>query len=252
MQKTFRTDEKGFKTRCTPTQDEVIKRDYLIIPMKQLSKQLTISDTCLRKRLKQLGLKIPSEVIEQRKKDSLIKPGTIPPNKGKEMSSHVYEKCKATMFKKGALPANAIGVKDGDIRLRKDKSGRVYKYIRLSLGKWIPLHQYNWEKESGKLSKGHCLWFRNGDTMNCEVSNLEVITRAENMRRNSAALRLTDSYVVQSLSRVKGGIGLYDKTLKELILKDKPLIELKRQQLKLKRAIYGHKNNNQSASENEG
>ena len=252
MQKKYRIDENGFKTVCTPDHDVVITCGYLNMPMKQLSKKLNISDTCLRKRLQQLGLSIPPCIIEQRKKDSQIKLGAIPANKGKKMKASVYERCKGTVFKKGHVPANSKGVKDGDVTLRKDKSGRLYKFIRLSLGKWIPLHIANWEKENVKVPKGYCIWFRNGDTLNCDINDLELITRGENMKRNSAALRLTDGYVAQCLARKKGGRGLCDKNLKQLVLQDPSLIELKRHQLKLKRTIYGHKKINQRAGTNEG
>jgi hypothetical protein len=237
----FRTDVNGYKTTCTPQQDKIIKRDYLKIPIKQLAVQLGIGNTCLRKRLKQLNLIIPPELAEQRKQANQIKPGNTPQNKGQKMPAHVYEKCRQTMFKKGNLPHNSVGVKDGDIRVRTDKTGITYKYIRLALGKWFPLHQYIWEKENGKIPKGYCLWFRDGDSTNCELNNFELITRAENMLRNSCSLRLTDSYVAQTLSRKKGGLGLYDPELKEIVLQDKSLLELKRQQIQLNRSINEHK-----------
>lgn len=119
--------------------------------------------------------------------------GSVPSNKGKKqteyMSAEAIERSKSNRFKKGDLPHNSIGVKDGDIRIRQDNktlnNPKPYKFIRLSLGKWYPLHQKIWEDQNGKVSKGMCLWFKDGDTLNCVIENLELITRAENMRRNS-------------------------------------------------------------------
>lgn len=237
------------RTKVTPAQDRIIKKEYLNVPCKRLSDQLGISDTCLRTRMKQLGLVVPAHIIEQRKKDSRIKPGHVPSNKGKKqtefMSRKAIARTKATRFKKGHLPHNAVGFKDGDITVRQDhknRAGKSYKYIRLSLGKWYPLHQYRWEKKHGKLPKGHCLWFIDGDTMNCSVSNLELITRAENMRRNSCSLRLTDVYVANTLARKKGRVGAYDKELRDILLQDKDLIEMARQTLLLKRVIKSKSN----------
>ena len=44
--------------------------------------------------------------------------GCIPPNKGKKLSPEQYEKCKATMFKKGNIPQNHRPV--GSERVAKD------------------------------------------------------------------------------------------------------------------------------------
>lgn len=111
--------------------------------------------------------------------------GHEPANKGKQMSAEVYEKAKHTFFKKGFVPHNTAEA-DGAITIRNEtKSNRSYKYIRLSLGNWFPYHQYLWEKQNGKQPKGHCLWFKDGNTMNCELDNLELISREENMLRNT-------------------------------------------------------------------
>ena len=88
-----------------------------------------------------------------------------------------------TTFKKGNLPPNTLH--DGMITIRADsKTKRVYKWIRISLGKWQMLHVYNWEQVHGKLPKGKILAFK-GSTDDCSIDNLLLITRAENMKRNS-------------------------------------------------------------------
>jgi hypothetical protein len=238
----FRRNGLSGKTICTPAQDKIIKRDYLKTPIKRLAANLGISQTCLRNRLKQLNLVIPADLATARKKANQIKPGNTPANKGKKMPADLYEKASATMFKKGHLPHNAVGFKDGDIRTRTDnKTGIVYKYIRLALGKWYPLHQHEWEQVNGELPKKHCLWFKDRNSLNCSLDNLELITRVENMKRNSCSLNLTDTYVANTLCRKKGGLGLYDTEARELILQNKPLLDLKRQQLLLNRTINGCK-----------
>lgn len=230
----FRSQALKGRSVVTKEDDDFIRENYLYIPVKMLADILGYGDGVMQRRIKQLGLVIPKEIIEQRKKDSQIKKGNIPPNKGQKMSPDLYEKCKATMFKKGQIPANAIGFKDGDITIRHDhqnRDGKPYKYIRLELGKWYPLHQYKWELVNGKPPKGHCLWFIDGDTMNTDLSNLELITRAENMRRNSCSTNLTDGYVAQTIVG-RNGRHLYDS-----VLKDKDLLEVRRLQLQLNRKI---------------
>ena len=84
-----------------------------------------------------------------------------------------------------------------------------------------------------------CLWFKDQNTLNTDLDNLELITRAENMRRNSSSLNLPDGYVAFTICG-KNNMHLYDE-----ILKDKDLIEVKRQQLLLNRKIKFLKNADQ-------
>ncbi len=177
------------KTTSTPAIDRELKKYYLTIPVKTLATKIKKSHTFVVTRLRQLGLIIPEAIIQQRKIDSQLKPGNVSHNKGKKMPPEVYEKCKSTMFKKGQLPKNTAE-KNGTISIRHEQSdrsigpGRAYKYIRISLGVWVPLHIHRWEKKRGPIPKGHCLWFKDGNSLNCTLKNLELITRGENVRRN--------------------------------------------------------------------
>lgn len=185
----FRTKSLQNITSATAKEDRYLKANYLTIPCKRIATNLKRSDVFVKTRLRQLGLVIPKEIIEQRKIDSRIKPGHIPANKGKKMSAELKEKTKHTFFQKGNLPKNTKD-RDGVISIRYEhperNGGRPYKYVRVSLGKWVPLHQHIWEKKHGKPSEGMCLWFKDGDSLNCTLKNLELITRAENARRNRA------------------------------------------------------------------
>jgi len=176
------------KTTSTPEIDAVIRTDYLTVPIKRLANMVGKSGTFVTKRLQQLGLVIPREIIEQRKQESRIKTGDAPPNKGKKWADYMTEEGKRgalkTCFKKGNLPHNAKD-RDGVISIRPDKNGRLYKFIRVGLGKWIPYQVYRWEKYRGPVPQGRFLVFKDGDSLNCKLGNLELVDRAENMRRNS-------------------------------------------------------------------
>ena len=102
------------------------------------------------------------------------------------MSKKAQQRSRSTCFKKGNIPHNAIGKENGTITIRTDKdTGRKTKWIRLKLGKWQELHRYLWRKHKGKIPKGLCVAFKNNDSLNCVITNLELITREENMKRNS-------------------------------------------------------------------
>ena len=116
-----------------------------------------------------------------------FKSGHVPFNKGKKADEYLcqtkIEKLKHTSYKKGELPHNTKA--DGVITIRKDSKGRLYKFIRVEQAKWIHLHVYNWMQVHGPIPKGNCIVFKNYDTMNCDIENLMMISRKENMLRNS-------------------------------------------------------------------
>lgn len=156
-----------------------------------------------------------------------------------------------TEFKKGQLPANTLH--DGAVTIRNDrcsKTGkpRKYKYIRIAQAKWVLYHRYIWAQHNGPIPPRHIVRFKNGDTLDCRIENLEMISMAENVKKNRnrdkarktikmlieegdhPSANLTDAYIIGNLSRG-------DESLKEQIKKRPELIELKRNQLKFQRHI---------------
>ena len=183
MKLEFRSKPMKGRTTSDKETDRYLKENYLNIPVKTMAKNLKRSGLFARNRMKQLGLVVPDEIILQRKKESQFSKGNQAHNKGKKMRPEIYEKVKKTMFKPGHVTYNTYP-EDGAISIRTEKCGRFYKYIRVSLGKWQLLHQYIYEQKHGKVPSGHCLWFIDGDSMNCTLENIELITRAENAFRN--------------------------------------------------------------------
>jgi hypothetical protein len=112
-----------------------------------------------------------------------FKPGHTPHNKGKQMDAEIYEKVAPTMFKKGNKPANTKP--NGTINVRADSSGRFYQYIKIKDSHWELLQRYVWTQANGEIPRGSVVIFLDGNYLNCELSNLQVITRKENMARNT-------------------------------------------------------------------
>ena len=109
--------------------------------------------------------------------------GHIPANKGRKMSPERYERCCNTMFRKGHKPHNTRH--DGAESIRVNNNGHRYIYVRIAEGKWIPKHIQIWTQANGPVPDGHNIIFRDGDTQNCSLENLECVSDAELMRRNT-------------------------------------------------------------------
>ena len=136
-----------------------------------------------------------------------------------------------TWFKKGNLPVNTLY--DGAITIRtdhKDRNNRQYKWIRIGKAKWKELQKFNWEKKYGKIPRGMVLRCKDGDTFNCKPSNWKLITKAMNCELNSGSITVNDNFIAASMARK-------DPQLKEEMLKRPEIIELKRSEIKLRRAI---------------
>ena len=112
-----------------------------------------------------------------------FKPGHTPHNKGKQISAEIYEKVAPTMFKKGNKPHNTKP--NGTINIRADKSGRLYQYIKIKDSQWELLQRHVWTQANGEIPAGSVVIFLDGNYLNCELNNLQVISRRENMARNT-------------------------------------------------------------------
>jgi hypothetical protein len=66
------------------------------------------------------------------------------------------------------------------------KGNYIYLLIKVAdPDKWESLHRYQWEQEHGPIPEKMNVVFKDGDTLNCEVANLELITNQEKMLRNT-------------------------------------------------------------------
>lgn len=91
----------------------------------------------------------------------------------------LYRANNSGQFSKGQLPHNTNY--NGHERITVDG----YTEIRLKAGLYRLKHVHNWEKINGPLPKGCCLRCLDGDKQNTQASNWQLITRAENMLKNT-------------------------------------------------------------------
>lgn len=114
-------------------------------------------------------------------------PGHVPANKGLRRPGWAPGRMRDSQFKKGGFPVN----KDPDYyvlgALRVNADGYIDMRISFEPGAkgWRGLHLILWEDAHGPIPPGHCVVFKNRDKLDVELDNLELITRANNMRRNT-------------------------------------------------------------------
>lgn len=180
---------KGYYIPFTKEQEQKIKDEFLIKPVKRLADELGTTYGRIMRFLKKNDLEIPKALIEQRKLDSRKKKGDIPFNKGKKqieyMTPEAIERSRKTTFKKGHIPHNALN--DWEEVERKKKGERPYIMIKVPGSKKLQFkHKWLWEKHTKqKVKKGYNVVFKDGDTQNICIENLECISNAELMQRNT-------------------------------------------------------------------
>jgi len=180
---------KGYCKKITEADEQFIKDNFLLMPIKHIGNKLNISFGRIMRFLDKNGLEIPKEIREKRKLNGVIKKGNTPFNKGLKQSDYMCKesinKTKATRFVKGRKPHNTKQA--GDIVAIKDSyNGTYYKYIKIKDNHWVLYHRYLWEKVNGSIPKDYILVFKDKNTDNVVIENLELITRSESMLRNSA------------------------------------------------------------------
>tara|TARA_R110002050_G_scaffold203556_1_gene338831 strand:- start:1595 stop:2230 length:636 start_codon:yes stop_codon:yes gene_type:complete len=180
---------KGYFKRLTPEQENYIKSHYLKKPVKQLATELGTTYGVIMRRLKKWGLEMPAEVIAKNRAAGRFKKGSVPFTKGKKqadyLSPEAIERTKKTRFRKGSVPHNVSPVGDGHVVTRRDSSNLYYKYIRISKGYWELYHRYLWRQHYGEIPEGQLVTFKDGDSLNVSIENLMLISKSENMLRNS-------------------------------------------------------------------
>lgn len=231
---------RGDRRPWTHREDNYLRRHYLTMKNRELGQALGRSLFAVYSRLTKLGIERPAEVRERLQASTQFQKGQTPFNKGLKGIHH----SPATEFKPGHRPANTKY--DGCIRLRYHKrSKHPMKFIRIAKMVWVPLHRHIWEKKHGPIPAGHLISFKDGNSMNCKLSNLRLISKAENALRNrdyeKARAKMRENW--QQLRHLKSDnyvahlLAGRDKRLKKIVAEQPDLLELKRLQIKLRRNI---------------
>lgn len=181
---------------------EIIKM-YPDTPTSEIAKIFKKSVAHIYKTAQRYGIKKSLEFMNSASSGRILKgqrrsectewkKGHIPATKGKKQSDFIktkegYERVYVNRWKKGHKPHTTKY--DGCITLRrvrlKNDNIIPYYFIRVSENKWEFYHRYLWTQINGTIPPGFNIVFKDGNTQNCNISNLECITNAELALRNS-------------------------------------------------------------------
>lgn len=122
-----------------------------------------------------------------------FKPGFTPWNKGVKGSTGLHEACRRTQFKKGQMAGAAQRNYKPVGSLRISKDGYLERKVTddhpVPTRRWTGVHRLVWEAAHGPIPAGYAVVFRPGRfTTNPDAiteDGLELVTRAELMRRNT-------------------------------------------------------------------
>lgn len=213
--------------------DAFVAANYLTMPLKAISRAQGFSYCKVAASLKRQGLKVPDKLTQLRRGESAFQIGGQSFNKDKKqteyMSAEAILKTVNSRFQAGHRPHNTHQI---------GTEVTIDGYSKIKIGepnKWIFKHVQIYETHFGKLKKGLIVIFRDKNTQNFDIANLQAITRAEHARKNYDAEKgtiysreLHDTYVAGVLKRKTG-----------LTNADIPqeLINLKRAQLQINRQL---------------
>jgi len=162
---------------------DFLKLNYSNMETLKICRKLNRNIRSISAKAHKLSLKKNPKYINLKKIENQFKVGNIPHNKGAK-GWHPGGNSIKTRFKPGNRPPRwkPIGSerlsKDGILERKVDNTG--HKTIN-----WRGLHIILWEKYHGTLPKNHIVIFKNKNRQDLRIENLEAISRAENMRRNS-------------------------------------------------------------------
>lgn len=136
----------------------------------------------------ELGLRKDEAFMSERRSVGQFRKGCRSHNKGvprKEwMSEKSEQKCAMTQFKAGCANPYSPSFRPVGYECQRNVKGNIYIWIKPEGRRMMPKHRWLWEQAYGEIPKGHCVQFKDGNTLNCVLENLYIISRKKQVRKN--------------------------------------------------------------------
>lgn len=180
----------------SPHELDLLRAQYPVASAQEIADALGRGIKSVYLQAFQLGLRKPKDWIAERARlrmsdphhrgrTSQFKPGLTPHNKGKKQpKGYAPGRMAETQFKPGHRPHtwHPIGheriTDEGYLQRKVTDTGNT-------LRDYVNLHWLVWQAAHGEVPKGYALVFKNGARSDIRLDNLELVSRAELMRRNS-------------------------------------------------------------------
>jgi hypothetical protein len=182
----------GLTMRGRPWCDEeveIVREFYPLVPTQAIADALGRSVTAIYGRAAGLGLAKSAEYLAsphagrldgQRGAGNRFQKGVSPWNKG----TKGLIPASSTSFKPGSKPFNYMPV--GSMRFSKEGYLQCKVYdTGYPPHDWVAVHLMCWEAYHGPLPPKHRVCFKDGNKQNIAIENLELLTAADLMRRNT-------------------------------------------------------------------
>ena len=168
----------------TAAEDAVLRELWKTLSLNDVAERMSRGTGSVYNRVQKLGLK---RTDEYKAITGCGRFGTRPPWNAGKKGWQAGGRSKQTQFKQGDKPSNTwrpIGAE------RVSKDGVLYRKVADTGHKktdWRAVHVLTWEEQNGPLPDDSIVIFLDGNRENFDPANLEAVTRADNMRRNSIA-----------------------------------------------------------------
>lgn len=185
----------------TPAEDAILRRRYPDEQASVIAHDLGFTLRAVYQRARKLRLRkseafkasdrsgrIQRGCTDPRMTATQFKKGLVPHNKGLRRPGFAPGRMAETQFKPGQLSGRARQVVQPIGAERVSKEGILQRKVNNDLPiqrRWKAVHAIVWEAAHGPIPRGHVVVFHDHDRRNFNLSNLELVSWAENMRRNT-------------------------------------------------------------------
>lgn len=183
----------------TRKEQAILRRMYADCRTSEIAERLGVTSAQIWREAHRLKLKKSTEVIREMARERITAPdhpsaryrypkGHVPANKGLRRPGYAPGRMAETQFRKGERRWKPVGSVIADpegflrVKIRERINGSPAGWDKRI---WPLVHHRVWEQHHGPVPAGHKVIFKDGDRANCAIENLELITHAEMMRRNS-------------------------------------------------------------------
>ena len=182
------------RKRWTESERAELRRRYPHERTAEISLAMGRSESSIYNQAFLMGLQKSPDYLEAKRKEEAkrlveagkahrIRKGDKPWNAGKK-GWQAGGDARKTQFRKGNMPQTwqPLGTE------KTDKDGHLVRKVadtRNRHADWRKVHHLVWEEHNGPIPPGRVVAFKDGNPDNRAISNLELLTRAQLMERNS-------------------------------------------------------------------